>query len=46
MPVSPTGSFRVTVSDFLADGGDDFTVFKDGSARVAGPPDIEAWCRT
>jgi 5'-nucleotidase len=34
--------YRVTVNSFLADGGDNFTVLKDGQNRVGGGQDIDA----
>jgi 5'-nucleotidase len=35
-------SYRVTASDFLSNGGDAFSGFKDGTNATVGPPDIEA----
>jgi 5'-nucleotidase len=35
-------AYRVTVNDFLALGGDGFTVLRDGTDRSGGPLDIEA----
>ena len=35
--VTPTDSFRVTMNNFLAAGGDGFTVFNEGTERSAGP---------
>ena len=32
--VTPTGSYRITVNNFLADGGDGFTQLRLGTARV------------
>jgi len=40
--VSPTASYRVTTNSFLADGGDQFYIFKSGTDRVVGPPDVDA----
>ncbi|MFZ2971419.1 MAG: bifunctional metallophosphatase/5'-nucleotidase [Ferribacterium limneticum] len=37
-----TRSWRVTVNNFLADGGDGFTVLKQGTARVGGAQDVDA----
>ena len=34
--------YRVTVNSFLADGGDNFTVLKEGQNRVGGGQDIDA----
>nr|MBP6581376.1 bifunctional metallophosphatase/5'-nucleotidase [Sphingorhabdus sp.] len=41
-PLADATSYRVTVSDFLSNGGDAFTLFKDGSEAMVGPTDIEA----
>jgi len=35
-------AYRITVNDFLALGGDGFTVLRDGTDRSAGPLDVEA----
>ncbi len=40
--VEDTRIYRVTVSDFLSNGGDGFAVLKDGTDAVVGPTDIEA----
>ena len=37
-----TKVYRVTVNSFLADGGDNFTVLKEGQNRVGGGQDIDA----
>lgn len=45
-PIDPAGRYRVTVSNFLANGGDTFTGFTAGRDRTLGPSDIvafEAW---
>jgi 5'-nucleotidase len=44
--VDPAASYRVTVSNFLANGGDTFSAFTRGRDRTLGPSDIaafEAW---
>ncbi|MCS7293675.1 MAG: bifunctional metallophosphatase/5'-nucleotidase [Gloeomargarita sp. SKYBB_i_bin120] len=41
-PLIPTQTYRVTVNGFLADGGDGFTVLKEGKERLVGPTDIAA----
>jgi len=43
--ISPTGTYRVTVNSFLADGGDGFTVLKDGTDRLVQPnlSDVDAF---
>ena len=46
VPIDPAASYRVTVSNFLADGGDSFTVFTQGTNRVGGGVDLDelvAW---
>lgn len=40
--VDPNGSYRVTVNSFLADGGDAFSVLKQGTERVVGVIDLDA----
>ncbi len=35
-------SYRVTVNNFLADGGDGFRVLREGADRVGGPVDVDA----
>lgn len=43
MPLDPSASYRVTVNNFLADGGDNFTTFGDvTSPRADGGNDLEA----
>jgi 5'-nucleotidase len=45
-PVDPAASYRVTTSDFLASGGDTYSVLLKGRDRVIGVSDIaalEAW---
>ncbi|RYP86923.1 bifunctional metallophosphatase/5'-nucleotidase [Nocardioides guangzhouensis] len=42
-PVDPAASYRVTVNSFLADGGDGFTVFREGTNRVGGGVDLDAF---
>ncbi len=41
--IDPKASYRVTVISFLADGGDKFNILKDGSNRLGGVLDIEAF---
>jgi len=41
--VQPTDSFRVTMNNFLASGGDGFTVFNEGTNALGGAQDIDAW---
>ena len=42
VPLSPTGSYRVTVNSFLADGGDNYTVLREGTNRLGGDVDLDA----
>jgi 5'-nucleotidase len=41
-PITPDGRYRVTVTDFLADGGDGYTILRQGRDRVVGPTDVDA----
>jgi 5'-nucleotidase len=41
-PLDPARSYRVTVNNFLASGGDNFTVLKRGSNPVDGGLDLDA----
>jgi len=41
-PIDPATSYRVTVNNYLAEGGDGFTVFKSGTARQFGVYDVDA----
>jgi 5'-nucleotidase len=40
--IAPTDRVRVATSDYLAGGGDAFSVFTEGTDRVVGPADIDA----
>jgi 5'-nucleotidase len=40
--VAPGDSFRVTMNNFLATGGDGFTVFNEGTDALGGAQDIDA----
>ncbi len=42
-PVDPAGSYRVTVNSFLAEGGDAFAVLREGTARLGGDVDLDAF---
>jgi 5'-nucleotidase len=42
-PIDPAGTYRVTVNSFLADGGDGFTVLTEGTDRVGGGGDLDAF---
>jgi 5'-nucleotidase len=43
VPVDPAASYRVTVNNFLADGGDGFTELRNGVHRTGGDVDIDAF---
>ena len=40
-PLDPAASYRVTVNDFLAGGGDGYTVLRSGTDPRTGPPDVD-----
>jgi len=42
-PLNPAAVYRVTVNNFLADGGDGFTALKEGNNRLGGGQDIDAF---
>jgi len=42
-PVDPAASYRVTVNNFLAAGGDGFSVFAEGTDLAGGPIDLDAF---
>jgi 5'-nucleotidase len=41
--VDPNAAYRVTVNSFLADGGDNFYVLKEGTDRLGGAVDTDAF---
>lgn len=41
-PIDLNQTYSVTVNNFLATGGDGFTVFKEGTNQVTGPIDLDA----
>jgi 5'-nucleotidase len=41
-PIDKTATYSVTVNSFLADGGDNFTVLRNGTGRIGGPVDLDA----
>ena len=41
-PIDPAASYRVTMNNFLASGGDGFTVFNQGTNALGGAQDIDA----
>lgn len=42
-PIDPNDLYRVTVNNFLADGGDNFAVLKAGNDKLVGVKDIDAF---
>jgi 5'-nucleotidase len=44
-PIDAATSYRVTVNDYLAAGGDGFTVLKQGTAQQVGVYDADALYR-
>ena len=43
MPINPVLPYRVTVNSFLADGGDNYGVLTQGTSRIAGNVDTDAF---
>ena len=43
VPLDPATTYRVTVNSFLADGGDGFTVLQEGTDRLGGAVDLDAF---
>ena len=41
-PISASASYRVTVNSFMAEGGDNFVVLRDGTNRLGGEVDLDA----
>lgn len=41
--IDPTADYKVAVNSYLASGGDKFTVFAEGTNRVVGPVDLDAF---
>jgi 5'-nucleotidase len=42
-PIDPLASYQVTMNNFLGDGGDNFTVFKEGTKTIGGSVDLDAF---
>jgi 5'-nucleotidase len=42
-PVDPSGEYRVALANFLQEGGDQFTVFTEGTDLLGGPEDVPAF---
>ncbi len=43
IPVEPAASYRITTNNFLAGGGDKFSVFKQGTDLLTGAIDLDAF---
>lgn len=41
--IDPEASYRIAANSFLADGGDNFVVFKEGDDRICGVVDLDAF---
>jgi 5'-nucleotidase len=41
-PIDPAASYRVAMNNFLADGGDGFSVFREGTDQLGGEIDLDA----
>ncbi|RTL72791.1 MAG: bifunctional metallophosphatase/5'-nucleotidase [Hyphomicrobiales bacterium] len=41
-PIDPAASYRVTMNNFLSDGGDGFKVLTQGTNQTGGPPELQA----
>jgi 5'-nucleotidase len=44
-PINPLATYRVTVNNFLADGGDGYSTFLLGTNRYVGEIDLDAFAR-
>ncbi|HYJ29542.1 MAG TPA: bifunctional metallophosphatase/5'-nucleotidase [Allosphingosinicella sp.] len=42
-PIRDEATYRVTMNSFLATGGDNFTIFRDGTNVFGGPQDLDAF---
>jgi 5'-nucleotidase len=42
-PIDPLKSYQVTMNNFLGDGGDNFSVFKEGTNTLGGQVDLDAF---
>ena len=40
-PLDPGATYSITVNNFIADGGDNFSVLPEGTGRVVGPVDLD-----
>ena len=43
MAIAPNATYRVTVNNFLADGGDSFTALTTGTNLLGGGGDLDAF---
>ncbi|MER7762070.1 bifunctional metallophosphatase/5'-nucleotidase [Streptomyces sp. NPDC097619] len=43
LPIDPTRTYRVAMNEFLAGGGDGFTVLKEHKNKLVGLPDLDAF---
>lgn len=43
VPIDPAASYRITVNNFLADGGDGFVELRNGTNRTGGEVDLDAF---
>jgi len=43
--IDPAATYRVTVNNFLADGGDNYSTFTQGTNRHVGEIDLDAFAR-
>ena len=44
-PINKTASYRVVVNNFMADGGDNYTVFRSCTQPLGGEVDLDAFAR-
>jgi len=42
VPIDPAASYRITVNNFMADGGDGYLVLREGTNRLGGDVDLDA----
>ena len=42
VPIDPAATYTITCNNFMAAGGDNFTVFTQGTGNVGGPVDLDA----
>jgi 5'-nucleotidase len=40
--IDPTASYRITVNNFMADGGDGYSILREGTNRLGGDVDLDA----